>query len=240
MIDLHCHLLPGIDDGPQTLEEALDLARLAVAAGIHTAVLTPHVHPGRWDNDLNSIKQNVAAFRIQLKEHGIPLKILPGGEVRLSADIIDMEGNGVLPFIGHYEGYRVILLEFPHGILPVGSDKLVRWLLSHKILPLIAHPERNKEIMRDPEKIYPFVAMGCLLQVTGAALTGGFGAKVQETALSMLDKDWVSVVATDAHNIDNRPPILDMARAALIQIGGEALAVRLTETTPGIIIEGIT
>ncbi len=214
----------------------MELARLAVAAGIHTAVLTPHVHPGRWDNDINSIRQKIDAFRIQLEERDIPLNVLPGGEVRLSADIIDMEENGILPFIGHYDDYRVILLEFPHGGLPVGSDKLVRWLLSRRILPLIAHPERNKEIIRNPEKIYPFVAMGCLLQVTGAALTGGFGAQVKETALMMLDKDWVSVVATDAHSIDHRPPILDIARAALVQFGGEALAMRLTKTTPGIII----
>ena len=236
MIDLHCHYLPGIDDGAQTLEESLDLARAAVAAGITTAVMTPHVHPGRYENNGSSIARLCAAFQRVLAHKQIPLEIRPGGEVRISADIIQMVEDEEIPFLGYADGYRIMLLEFPHSHLLLGADKLVRWLLARRIKPLIAHPERNKEVMRSVDKIAPFVESGCLLQLTGGSIIGQFGKPAQECARVLLERGWVSVVATDAHNLQHRPPNLDLARAALVELGGEALARRLTQDTPAKLI----
>lgn len=238
MIDLHCHYLPGIDDGAQVLGEALDLARAAVAAGIKTAVMTPHVHVGRYDNNLSSIRNSFAAFRQALRDHDIPLQIRIGGEVRIAAEIIALIEEGEMPYLGELDGHQILLLEFPHSQLMFGAEKLIRWLLARQIRPLIAHPERNKDVMRDFEKIYPFVAMGCLLQLTGASIIGQFGKPAQDCALKLIERNWVTVVASDAHNLIHRPPNLDLARKALVDLGGEAFARRLTEDTPAEIVRG--
>ncbi|MDB5864621.1 MAG: Tyrosine-protein phosphatase YwqE [Betaproteobacteria bacterium] len=238
MIDLHCHYLPGIDDGAQTLSDSLDLARAAVEAGIHTAVMTPHVHPGRYENSGPTIRKLCTAFQRVLEHQEIPLQIRAGGEVRISSDIIAMVEQDQIPFIGELAGYRIMLLEFPHSHLLIGADKLIKWLMARHIRPLIAHPERNKEVIRNVEKIAPFVHMGCLLQLTGASILGQFGKPAQQRALTIIERGWATVVATDAHNLRHRPPNLDLAYAALVDIGGESLARQLTDVTPGLVVYG--
>jgi protein-tyrosine phosphatase len=238
VIDLHCHYLPGIDDGAQVLEESLELARAAVAAGIKTAVMTPHVHPGRYENTASSIRKLCVAFQRVLEHKEIPLDIRVGGEVRISAEIIAMVENDEIPFLGTFDGYRIMLLEFPHSHLLLGADKLINWLMARRIRPLIAHPERNKDVMRNVEKLAPFMKMGCMTQLTGASLIGEFGKPAQECAQKLIDHEWATVVATDAHNLKHRPPNLDLAYKALKDIGGESFAQRLTIHMPGRIISG--
>src|SRR5512147_617764 len=193
MIDLHCHLVPGIDDGPETLEESLAMARLAVAAGITAARTTPHIHVGRWDNDLAKISAAVDALRAEIERVGIPLELSFAAEVRLDYDILPMIEEGRIPFLGTLEGQRVLLLEFPHSHVPVGADKFVAWLLARNIRPMIAHPERNKDLMREPARIEPFLEAGCLLQITADAITGGFGELCALRAREFLERGWVSV-----------------------------------------------
>lgn len=232
MIDLHCHYLPGIDDGAQTLDDAVELARAAVAAGITAAVMTPHVHPGRYDNKAAAIVKLCSAFQRVLKHKEIPLNVLAGGEVRVSSDILPMVERDEIPFIGQLDGYRIMLLEFPHSHLVIGADKLINWLLARRIRPLIAHPERNKEVMRAVEKIEPFVKMGCFLQLTGASITGAFGKPAQEAGLKIIERGWATVVASDAHNLKHRPPCLNEAYTRLAELGGEDFAQELTSNTP--------
>lgn len=240
MIDLHCHYLPGIDDGAQTLEESLELARAAVAAGITMAVMTPHVHPGRYENTAASVSKLCAAFQRVLSHQHIPLQVRAGGEVRISADIMPMIDSAEIPFLGELDGYRIMLLEFPHSHLLMGADKLVNWLLGRRIRPLIAHPERNKDVMRSVDRIEPFVQMGCLLQLTGASIIGQFGKPAQECAREIIERNWASVVATDAHNLRHRPPNLDLAYKALVEIGGDIFAQQLTQETPAAIVAAAT
>lgn len=238
MIDLHCHYLPGIDDGAQTLEESLELARAAVEAGITASVMTPHVHPGRYENTGSSIRKLCAAFQQVLTHKHIPLQIYVGGEVRISSEIMEMVENDEIPYLGELDGYRIVLLEFPHSHIVFGADKLVSWLLARRIRPLIAHPERNKDVMRSLDKIRPFVEMGALLQLTGASIIGQFGKPALQCARQIIEKDWATVVATDAHNLSHRPPNLDLAYQALVEIGGETYARNLTQDTPSRIIAG--
>jgi protein-tyrosine phosphatase len=131
-----------------------------------------------------------------------------------------------------------MLLEFPHGHMPVGGDKLVAWLRGRGIRPMIAHPERNKDIMRDLAKLQPYVDAGCFLQLTADAVAGGFGPVCQARALEMLERGWVTIMASDAHDTEARPPRLrpGVARAAQL-IGGQA-ARDLVEATPQRIVEG--
>lgn len=241
MIDLHCHYLPGIDDGAESLEDSLELARAAVAAGIKTAVMTPHVHPGRYENSASSIKKLCTAFQRVLAHRQIPLEIRVGGEVRISADIMQMVEQEEIPYLGELDGHRIMLLEFPHSHLIIGAEKLINWLLARRIRPLIAHPERNKEVMRNVDKIAPFVEMGCLLQLTGASVIGQFGKPAQQCAQAIIERNWAAVVATDAHNLEHRPPNLDLASKALAEMGGEAFAQELTQKMPGRIVgNGLT
>jgi protein-tyrosine phosphatase len=238
VIDLHCHYLPGIDDGAQTLEESLELARAAVQAGITAAVMTPHVHPGRYENTASSIRQLCAAFQQVLRYKQIPLQVYPGGEVRMSSDMMRMVDQEEIPFLGELDGYRIMLLEFPHSHLVFGAEKLMTWLLARRIRPLIAHPERNKEVMRNVAKLQPFVEMGAMLQLTGASIVGQFGKPALQCARDIIDREWASVVATDSHNLRHRPPNLDLAHVALVKIGGEGFARMLTAATPAKIIAG--
>ncbi len=237
MIDLHCHLLPGIDDGPETLEEAVAMARAACKNGVTKAVVTPHIHPGRYQNDLNSIRAAATAFADELKRQGIPLELGYAAEVRIGPEIMDLVQSGAMPYLGELDGYHILLLEFPHGHIPLGSDKMVAWLLSHHVRPMIAHPERNKDVIRSLDKIVPFVEMGCFLQVTAGAVAGAFGAPALQRARQMLERGWVTILASDAHNLDPRPPALEPGRAAAEKLIGPEAAWAMVRDIPSSISE---
>ncbi len=223
MIDMHCHLLPGIDDGAKSLAEALEMARAAVSNGISRAVMTPHLHPGRYENTRSSIERPLQAFRAALREAGIPLKITVAAEVRLSPEILSLIDQDELPFLGEMDGYRVMLLEFPHNHIPHGAGNLVSRLLDRNIRPIIAHPERNKDVIRDLTKIEPFIEMGCLLQLTASAVAGRFGEGAHLRARQLLERGVVTALATDAHNLKaRRPELREGMQAAAEIVGGRA------------------
>jgi len=222
VIDLHSHLLPGIDDGPEDLQTALSLARHAVAAGLRVSVVTPHMHARRYENRAEGIRQHAARFQAELDQAGIRLQIRAAAEVRLDHDILAWVADDLIPYLGFWENERVMLLEFPHSHVPVGGDKLVAWLRKQGIRPMIAHPERNKDIMRSPEKLLPFIQQGCLLQVTAGAVAGAFGEAARTRAVDLLQRGWVTVLASDAHNLDARPPELEPGRVAAAVVVGEA------------------
>ncbi|MGB0734194.1 MAG: tyrosine-protein phosphatase, partial [Pontibacterium sp.] len=236
MIDLHSHLLPGIDDGSPNMAESLALARIAVADGIQHITFTPHIHPGRYENVKSTIMPVFESLEHALKEEGIPLSVAMSGEVRLSAEVLAMVAQNQIPFLGEWDGKKVMLLELPHNNIPPGSDKLVKWLLDRNILPMIAHPERNKEIMQNLDSISPFVEMGCLFQVTAMSVAGKFGTPAASRAVDLLTRGWVTVLATDAHNADHRPPILSEGYEAAKAFVGEDAAFRLVNTNPAKIV----
>jgi protein-tyrosine phosphatase len=236
MIDLHCHLLPAIDDGPETLAQALELARLAAASGIRRSVVTPHIQPGCWDNDQAGIERAFLAFEAELEREAIPLELGMAAEVRVCAEIMSLLAQDRIPFLGEYRGKRVILLEFPHEQIPAGTDALVRWLMKRDILPMIAHPERNKAVIRDFSKIFPYVEMGCLFQVTAGALAGQFGERCEERALQFLEEGWITVVASDAHNVKHRPPNLGDGRDVVERVAGAEMARKLVVDNPSEIL----
>lgn len=236
MIDIHCHLLPGIDDGPETLEQALELAQLASDNGITHAVVTPHIHPGRWENSCQIIEQHWAAFKDAVQEANIPLQLGFAAEVRLGPEILQMVAEDQIPFHGEVDGYKILLLELPHSHVPPGSDNLTRWLLDRKIRPMIAHPERNKGIMRNLDHVKPFVEQGCFFQLTAGAAAGLFGEPAHETAKALLEMGCVTVIASDAHNVKHRPPRLDHGRDAAAEIVGQEKAESLVSAAPMAIV----
>src|SRR5690606_29865623 len=167
---------------------------------------------------------------------GIDLKVLLGGEVRLHPDALDLLVADDLPVIGMIGADRLVLLEFPDGQLPAGAEVACRYFADRGLARLLAHPGRHQEVMRDPQRIQPFVDSGCLLQVTAASVVGRFGPQALQAAHQLLAKGLVAVVATDSHNLLHRPPILNEAREAIAKLYGSGLAHRLTEETPAAII----
>ncbi|GLX14070.1 tyrosine protein phosphatase [Pseudomonas straminea] len=232
MIDLHNHLLPGIDDGPADLPTALDMARMAVANGISHVVCTPHIHIGRYDNDSRNIAETCSRFNAALEKADIDLKVSAAAEVRFCGELMTRVLDGSIPFLGQWEGRKVLLLEFPHGEMPFGAERLTQWLLDNGVVPLIAHPERNKALMNMPSKLKPFIEQGCLLQVTAASAAGRFGERAMHLAHELLSNRVVSIMATDAHNLDHRPPLLQEGLLQAARILGEREAERLVIDTP--------
>ena len=232
MIDLHSHLLPGIDDGAPDLATALALAKIAVNDGITHMVCTPHIHPGRYDNTPEIIAQALAELQQGLIEQQINLVINAAAEVRFGMELMIAVKQNAIPFLGEWQAQPVLLLEFPHGDIPFAAERLTAWLLQQGIKPIIAHPERNKGLLRTPEKLKPFLEQGCLLQVTAGAVAGRFGKAAQEFAQKLLKEDMVTILASDAHNIEYRPPVLSEGRDAAAALIGEPAAQRLVLDNP--------
>lgn len=230
MIDIHSHLLAGIDDGAQTISESVALCRYAVNNGITHSVFTPHIHPGRYENTRCTIEPVFNRLQAALQEAAVPLKISYAAEVRISVEMMAMIEQDQIPFLGYYQDNKLLLLEMPHSHVMPGSQKLIDWLLKRNIRPVIAHPERNKELLMDYSKVLPFVQQGCLLQLTAASVAGNFGSRCQDFARYLVEHNLVSYVATDAHNLQHRPPDLKQCMTPLRHWAGQERAEQLVKT----------
>lgn len=232
MIDIHSHILPGIDDGARTLEESLSMLRMAIDGGVTTQVLTPHIHMGRFDNTKPEIERRFKEFSEQVNAANLPIKLLLGAELRIGPEIMALVNNNAVPWLGQHEGLNTFLLEFPRNDIPFGSDNLVRWLLAKNCLPIIVHPERNSTFLHHREKLQVFIDLGCPLQITASSLTGKFGADVQQMAEELLLAEQVSVIASDCHNLKGRAPDLLAGFEHAKSLIGEQQASTLVKAMP--------
>ena len=208
MIDIHSHILPGIDDGARSVDEALDMLRIAIDQGVKTQVLTPHIHLGRFNNTKQHIEQEFIKFREQVDAANLPIKLLLGAELRIGPEIMQLVSTDSVPWLGEHQGKKTFLLEFPRTEVPFGSDNLVKWLLSKDCLPIIVHPERNSNFLNNRSKLQVFIDLGCPLQITASSITGKFGADVQQMTEELLIANQVSAIASDCHNLKGRSPDL--------------------------------
>jgi protein-tyrosine phosphatase len=237
MIDIHSHILPGIDDGARTLDEAFSMLQIAVDGGVTTQVLTPHIHMGRFDNTKQEIERRFKLFRDRVDAANIPIKLLLGAELRIGPEIMTMVKNNAVPWLGEYEGKNTFLLEFPRNDIPFGSDNLVRWLLAKNCLPIIVHPERNSTFLHHRDKLQIFIDLGCPLQVTASSLTGKFGAEVQHMAEELLIAGKINAIASDCHNLKGRSPDLLAGFEHAKNLIGEGAAQHLVLDKPSAFIK---
>jgi protein-tyrosine phosphatase len=202
MIDLHSHILPGIDDGATTIEEAIAMAKLAVKDGIQLLAATPHHNNGKYSNERYSIKQAIASLNEQLIRRNIPLKLLPGQEIRFN-DLFwaEWEAGNLLTL----NDSRYILLELPSQHVPTGIWDVIHELRLKGIVPIIAHPERNSELINEIDTLQELVEAGALSQVTTHSLNGLFGRRIRQATLEMCRRNLVHIVASDAHHPQRRP-----------------------------------
>lgn len=202
MIDLHCHILPGIDDGAKTMDDSLEMARRAVSEGITHILATPHYKNGRWDNEKEDILRYVESLQMELDQRNISLKIFPGQEVRIVGELIEDISANKIQFIDEDDQY--LLIEFPTATIPHFTDPLFFELQKKGIIPVIVHPERNRAILNDPNELLKMVEKGALAQLTAGSYVGTFGKKIQKLSHQLIQADLVHFIASDAHNIHSR------------------------------------
>ncbi|MFK4307400.1 protein-tyrosine phosphatase [Bacillus sp. RC242] len=202
VIDLHCHILPGVDDGAGVVTDSLEMARQAVAEGIHTIVATPHHKNGKYDNERTHIIPQVKQLNDELQRTNIPLNILPGQEVRLYGDIVEDYEAGKIVTLN--ENHKYMLIEFPSNHVPRYAEQLLYEICVKGMTPIIVHPERNAELIERPDKLYNFVSKGALTQVTAGSLLGNFGKKIKKFSLQLVEHKLTHMIASDAHNTTSR------------------------------------
>lgn len=222
LIDLHCHMLPGVDDGAKDQTMALKLAQAAVEQGISHILLTPHHMDSHYVNHKQEVIEKTAVFQGVLKSEEIPLKVFPGQEVHLTGDLLDAVLKNDILFMD--AGNRYLLLEFPHNEVPEYAEDMVFELTSRGITPVIAHPERNLGFQKKPDKLYDFVKMGCLTQLTSSSYMGVFGDKVQELTEKIIKANLGFVFSSDAHNFEGRRFMMKKAFDRLSEREGSEVA----------------
>lgn len=202
MIDLHCHILPDVDDGSPDMETSLKLAKVAVEQGITHMLLTPHHMDGDYLNHKADVIEKTTAFQEALDRNQIRLTVFPGQEVHITGELIQATDRDDILFAD--EGNRYLILELPHNEVPEYTEKMLFALQTRGITPVLVHPERNQGFMQDPDKLYEFVSQGCLTQLTASSYVGVFGEHVQKFTEQIVDAGLGFVFASDAHNLQGR------------------------------------
>ncbi|MCT3543569.1 tyrosine protein phosphatase [Lentilactobacillus buchneri] len=233
MIDLHCHLLPGVDDGSKIMDISLKLANDAVRDGIDYALLTPHHMNGVYLNHKKVVIKQTQEFQMELDKREIPLKVFPGQEVRINGDLLTALDQDDILFAD--ESGRYLMLEFPDDDVPSYTSNMIYELMQRGIIPVIVHPERNTKIMKQPDILYDLLSRGCLSQITAGSYVGTFGHKVQKFSKQLIQTGQAYVFASDAHDLPNRKYEMTNAFAKLNHEFGNDYVSRFNENAKRII-----
>lgn len=210
LIDIHFHCLPGIDDGPRNWEEAIALCRAAEADGTDTIIATPHVLRDPWLNEEQSVRDQLI-LELNTRLGGHPA-ILPGCEYFLSSDAVELWQLGAKgPLTGLNRSCH-LLIEFSANEIPTSAEAVFHELVVAGVKPIIAHPERNLVFAEQPEKLARLVELGAMAQVTAGSIVGTFGKRMQAVCEEFFNRELLHLVASDAHSVDRRPPMLARAR----------------------------
>lgn len=236
MIDFHCHVLPGLDDGPESWDESLEMARIAQSDGISEIVCTPHIKKGYATPTLRQISERAKEMEFRARESGIAVKFHVAAEVAIERNLADLIERGEIATIGGPARY--ILLELPWEGIPSYTESVISELLSSGATPIIAHLERYHEVITDPRKAGELLEMGALAQVNSGSIMGMFGMDVQETAHILLTHFMAHVIGSDAHSSGRRSPQMRAARDAIEGMLGAETAARLTELNASQILAG--
>ncbi|WP_307591772.1 tyrosine-protein phosphatase [Paenibacillus wynnii] len=218
MIDIHCHILPFMDDGASDWEAALVMAREAERDGITTIIATPHHANGQYMNPAPNIGQAVKLFNEKLRQSDSSLLVLPGQEIRIYGDLLNDLEKGTLLSLADS---RYILLEMPSSRVPRNMEEVCHELIIQGFVPVIAHPERNAEIASDPSRLERLIEQGSIGQVTAQSVAGVFGSKLQKLSLELCRRKLIHVVASDAHDSVHRPFGLSEAYRTLEKMMGK-------------------
>ncbi|HLS08318.1 tyrosine-protein phosphatase [Lentibacillus sp.] len=234
MIDIHCHILPGIDDGAQTMTDSLAMAQAAAQQGIHTIVATPHHRNEKYHNLKSDIISYTHDLNERLKEEDIPVTILPGQETRINGDMIDDIDNDELASLNHT---KYLFVEFPSNHVPRYAKQMLFDIQVAGYVPVIVHPERNSAIIQHPSILHEFVQKGALTQVTAASLAGKFSKNIQKFSHQLVEANLTHFLASDAHNTTTRSFVMDEAFQELSEQHGNEMTYLFMENAQ-LLIDG--
>jgi protein-tyrosine phosphatase len=235
-VDIHCHLLPAVDDGAADLAAALAMARMAVDDGVGTVIVTPHQLGAYAHNRADDVRRRTAQLQQALDAAGIPLAVLPGGDVRIEERLPQRLAAGDALTLA--DRGRHVLLELPHELyFPL--EGLLESLARRGVAGILSHPERNAGLMAQPQLMAGLVDAGCLMQVTAGSLVGAFGAPCQKVAEWMMAEGLVHFLATDAHGVRSRRPLLRRAYERAAELADEATAAELCCQGPARVAAGL-
>ncbi len=234
--DIHCHCLPGLDDGPATMAEALTLCRGLVEEGIAAVVATPH-QLGRFDgcNEAAKVRNTTSELNRQLRKAGIRLTVLPGGDVRVDERVCWLLKTDRILTLA--DGGKYILLELPYEIF-IDIDPLLKELTTLNVRPIISHPERHNALDSQLRIVSKWLDAGAHLQITASSLLGYWGPEAKRAAWHFLNSGWATLVATDAHDIDARRPRMRAAFGHISKRLGEDLARLVCIENPSRVVSG--
>lgn len=201
VIDIHCHILPNVDDGAKNVQDSIEMAKEAVKEGIHSIIATPHHRNGSFENTKSLIVTEVEKLNTAFKNENIPLTIFPGQETRIYGEILNgMDSNEIQTL----NNSQYLFIELPSSHVPRYTEQLLYDIQIKGFIPIIVHPERNQEFHEHPDLLYRLVKNGSLTQVTASSVAGYFGKKVKNFSLQLIDANLTHFVSSDAHNISNR------------------------------------
>ncbi len=209
LIDIHCHILPGIDDGAKSIDESIMMARRAQQDGIKIIVATPHVQSEVFENSKSVILNSIKELNREIKARGMDILVIPGAEYRLEANLPQRLAEGQLMTLNDMG--RHILIEFPSTLIPPYSEDILYEIQLQGVTPIIAHPERNAAIIGRPDIMLSYAQRGILAQITSGSITGWFGKKAERTAWDLLYSGAGQFLGSDGHSPTGRAPILSKA-----------------------------
>jgi protein-tyrosine phosphatase len=235
MIDLHCHILPGLDDGAKTLDEAIEMARIAAVEGIKTIIATPHLFRGGQINDVATVEEKQRELIDALANRHIPIEIKRGAEVHFSHNLVKEIRSDRSRLV--LNGSSYMFVEFPSSHIYQGAKNAFFDLMSEGIVPIIAHPERNAIFARNPGLLFELVQQGALVQVNAGSLTLVYGHQPAEVVLRFLEWDLVHFIGSDGHNTHSIPPRLAEAAKKVEILVGQKAARALVSDNPKAVLE---
>lgn len=204
MVDMHNHILYAVDDGASNFDESISIAKELVKEGVTKVIATPHAHHRLYNTDILIVKENLETLNQSLKNRYINLEVSLGQEVRIHEELLsNLSNNKVLTL----NNSNYLLLELPSSNVPLYTPTIISELLTLNIIPIIAHPERNKVFTQQPEVLENLIRVGALAQVTSGSITGHFGKQIQKSALKLIDSNLIHLIGSDTHNLKNRPPL---------------------------------
>jgi len=236
MIDIHSHILPGVDDGPGDEEGTLALLRRMAADGITEVAATPHMLDGRYDVSRDRMLEGVERVRRLVEEEVPSLTVHPGAEVLVHPDLPDRLARGEVATLS--EGGRYILVEMSFQVVPVELGRLLFEIQLKGVVPVLAHPERTRQVQRRPEILDPLVEAGVLMQINASSLTGDLGEAERGAALALVERGVAHIVASDAHDPVSRPSRMKEAQHLLMDLVGQEETDRMVAERPRRILAG--
>lgn len=234
MIDTHLHILPAVDDGPETMQETIMLARVLVEEGVHSAIATPHYNDEFPRRSASEIRERVRGVQQELDRQEIPLRLFAGHEVLIKPGLVEDIQTGRVATLN---GSRYLLLElWNNGWMPE-TEQVIFQLRLNDIVPIIAHPERYRPIQKDPQRLAALLRQGALAQVMVGSLLGTQGGTTRRTAETLLKKGMAHCFASDAHDLRKRPPRIRQSLQRAEQLVSRSLLYRMIETVPAAIVQ---